>query len=144
MGQLIHELAHASHWNMSGAYYSIASDIVAESWARGVQWQLTRDIYGTYYDNCIEKLYARRKYTGIVEDLIDGNKTRYSYYYYSNDEYISSEKHYNDRVKGYTIRQIEDALQKTANWNFWKLKIISMYENPTENNIHATFDYWAY
>jgi hypothetical protein len=48
-GTTIHELAHASHWNMSsGGNYTNAEDVVVESWARGVQWELTNMKYSGY------------------------------------------------------------------------------------------------
>ena len=36
-GTTIHELAHASHWNMDRRGYRNSATIVAESWARGVE-----------------------------------------------------------------------------------------------------------
>jgi hypothetical protein len=39
-GTTIHELAHASHWNMDSDGYNNSETVVAESWARGVQWSI--------------------------------------------------------------------------------------------------------
>ena len=38
----IHELAHASHWDIDHSDFNDSELIVKESWARGVQWSLTR------------------------------------------------------------------------------------------------------
>ena len=141
-GTTIHELAHASHWNMSsGGDYTNSDDIVAESWARGVQWELTRMVYPNLnlrYD------YSRRAYTGIVEDLIDGIKESYSYYYYTEDDpWKSLTKHYPDRVQGYTIKQLEDALLGQRTWQGWKNNIKNLYNNGTENYLDNAFNHWA-
>lgn len=141
-GTTIHELAHASHWNMSsGGDYTNSDDIVAESWARGVQWELTRMVYPNLnlrYD------YSRRAYTGIVEDLIDGIKESYSYYYYTEDDpWKSLTKHYPDRVQGYTIKQLEDALLGQRTWQGWKNNIKTLYNNATENYLDNAFNHWA-
>jgi hypothetical protein len=125
----IHELAHASHWNMwrQGEDFDNSEKIVKESWASGVEWVLTRMVYPGYAN-----VYGRRKggssdpfflYTGVVEDMING---------------IGGY----DQVNGYSIRQIEDALQGQKNWNGWRDNIKNRYENATENNVDALFDFW--
>lgn len=63
---MIHETAHASHWNMDSWHYNHCDDVVAESWARGVQWELTRMIYTGYQPSYSDP------YTGVVQDMIDG------------------------------------------------------------------------
>ncbi|SEQ08485.1 hypothetical protein SAMN05444005_10633 [Flavobacterium urocaniciphilum] len=126
----IHELAHASHFNMKKTDFRDSEKIVKESWARGVEWELTRMTYPTY-----TAWFGRKKggstepssfYTGVVPDMIDG---------------ISSSSSY-DQVSGYTIRQIEDALQGKRNWNIWRDNIKNLHNNATENNLDALFDYW--
>ena len=47
-----------------------------------------------------------------------------------------------DQVAGYTIRQIEDALPGQLTWNAWKTNIKNLYNNATENNLDALFDFW--
>lgn len=125
----IHELAHASHWNMwrEGEAFDNSESIVKESWARGVQWELTRMVWVGY-----EPGYGRQKggssspfsnYTGIVQDLID-------------------ETNGYDQVTGYSIRQIEDVLRSKKTWNEWRDNIKDSYENATENNLDALYEYW--
>jgi len=109
--------------------------IVKESWARGVQRQLTRMIYSSY-----SPTYSRLDYTGIVQDMIDGNKTTRSYYHSKFDTY--SYKTYADQVSGYSIKQIEDALKGQKNWNGWRDNIKNKFNNGTENNLDAAFTYW--
>lgn len=131
----IHELAHASHWNMGHSDFNNTDLIVKESWARGVQRQLTRMVYSSY-----SPTYSRLDYTGIVQDMIDGNKTTRSYYHSKFDTY--SYKTYADQVSGYSIKQIEDALKGQKNWNGWRNNIKNKYSNGTENNLDAAFTYW--
>jgi hypothetical protein len=122
---VIHELAHASHWAMDRWSYFTCENIVAESWARGVERELTRMIYPGYKPwYCTAECAAPYSYyTGVVPDMID-----------ERDGY--------DRVKGYTIRQIEDALDGETTWNEWKTNIKNSYENETEDKLDALFEYW--
>ncbi|NOU17113.1 MAG: hypothetical protein HOO91_06095 [Bacteroidales bacterium] len=139
----IHELAHASHWKLVGGYsFSIAlQDIVAESWARGVQWEFTRRTYPSYQIS-----YGRLNYTGIVQDMIDGFgiKGTSNWWDYSLDKWGSPAyyKSYSDLVSGYTLKQIEDALQGQKTWNGWRDNIKNKYSNGTKNNLDAAFTYW--
>ena len=45
-------------------------------------------------------------------------------------------------VSGYTIRQIEDALDGQRTWDGWKNNIIGRYNNGTRTRLHETFSYW--
>lgn len=138
-GTTIHELTHASHWSMSsGSNFSNSEKIVKESWARGVERSLTRMVYSNY-----ETGYNRLRYTGMVHDALDGFKTRISTSYYTDSNpFTPLTRSYQDQVSGYTIRQMEDALQNQRTWNAWRDKIKSMFNNPTENNLDATFAFW--
>lgn len=117
-GTTIHELAHSSHWKMAWWTFQTVDERVAESWARGVQWELTRMVYPNYGN-----IYFGT-YTGVVEDMID------------------SDNSFGDNVSGYTIRQIENSLMYQKNWDDWRNKIINDYDNPTENNLPALFTRW--
>jgi len=122
-GTTIHEMAHASHYKM-GIEASGGGSIVKESWACGVQWSLTRLVYTNY-----ELIYNKENpdYTGIVQDMIDP---------------ISEEESEMDRVTGYTIRQIEDALIGQTSWEDWRDNILELYDNETETHLEALFEYW--
>jgi hypothetical protein len=116
-GTVIHELAHAAHWNMNSNGYNNAETILSESWARGVQWSLGNLEYSNY-----SPVYFTN-YTGVVQDMIDPL-----------DGY--------DQVEGYTIRQLEDALYGQTTWNDWRNVIKNIYNNATENNLDNLFDFW--
>lgn len=135
---VIHELAHASHWDMSRSNFDNSDPVVKESWASGVEWELTRMVYPFYY-----RPYSRFRYTGVVQDMIDGKKTTTSYYYWTNNNpWIELSKQYSDQVEGYTIKELEDALQGNKSWNDWKNNIINKYTNGTKTKLHDSFTYW--
>ena len=127
-GTVIHEIAHASHWKMDGSGYRNSDLIVAESWARGVQWELTRMVYNNYPGGPT----IRPNYTQVVVDMID----------FPTDNNYGSENLSQDNVQGYSIRQIEDALINQTIWDGWKNNIINKFHNATENNLDALFNYW--
>lgn len=116
-GTVIHELAHASHWNMDRSDFNDTETKVKESWARGVQWELTRMTYTGYRPSYFGD------YTGVIQDMIDG---------------VSGY----DQVSGYTIKQIEDAIIHQESWNAWNTNIKNKYDNATENNLDALFNHW--
>ncbi len=121
-GTAIHELGHTVHWKISSSvsdYYQ-ASDKVTESWARGVQWWLTRKFYSGYKPSYFGD------YTGVVEDMIDDDGSFKSY----------------DQVNGYTIAQIEQTLNGQRAWYDWKNNIKNKYNNATEPNLDQLFTYW--
>lgn len=128
----IHELAHASHWNIDHSDFNNTSDKVKESWCRGVQWELTRMVYFDYRGGGT----LRPDYTQVVVDMIDPNYPSSSF----SDNLTNGL--WNDNVTGYTIRQIEDALAGATSWDSWKNRIKSKYNNGTENNLDALFNYW--
>ncbi len=136
-GTTIHEMAHASHWNMDKNNYNNGDKIVLESWARGVQWALTRTVYPNY-----EPQYIRGSYTGAVQDLIDGMKIVQNGLFESNGNLETANAAYSDQVANYNIRQIEDALNGNRTWSGWRNKIFNSYNNLTKNNLNATFQYW--
>lgn len=124
----IHELAHASHWDMGRGNFNNTQTKVKESWARGVQWDLTRMKYAGYRGGATIRPY----YTQVVVDMIDGPR----------DDNNGSENSSEDNVSGYTIRQIEDALRGQRTWNGWGNNIKNRYNNATESNLDQLFDHW--
>jgi len=127
----IHELAHASHFSMVGAInFNISSSHIKESWARGVQWELTRMVYTDYRGALANREFPT--YTNVVIDMIDTQADN------PNNNGVG-EPH--DRVSGYTIRQIEDALNGAVTWNGWRDNI-KRYNNATRIHLDALFDYW--
>ena len=128
----IHELAHSSHFEMNGSNvyeFNKTSTKVKESWARGVQWVLTRMVYLNYEGGATSD-----DYTQLVVDMIDPN--------YSSSSRNLNNGLWNDNVSGYTIKQIEDALYEQETWSGWKDNIKRKYNNETEENLDALFAFW--
>ncbi len=124
-GTVIHEIAHAAHWNQGRWVFHDTDDYVSESWARGVQWALTRMIYGTSYVVGFSSDYP--EYTLVVVDMIDDEK---------NNTKVS------ESVSGYTLSQIENAMIGKKTWSSWRDHIKSKYNNSAENQLDALFSAW--
>lgn len=125
----IHELAHASNWNFDNGYFW-AEDRISESWARGVEWVLTRMIYPNY----LGREWTGNHYTPIVADMIDASVPRGGIR--TNWGFTDSR----DMVQGYTISQIEETLNNVRSWDEWRTRIFNSYNNVTENNLEALFN----
>ena len=133
----IHELAHASHWEMDRNVFRDTDTKVKESWARGVQWELGRMTYSNYRGGST----IRPNYTQVVIDMIDD---RAPLNQFGNTVNINngSENINQDDVTGYTIRQVEDAILNQKNWNNWRDNIKNRYNNGTKQNLDALFSHW--
>lgn len=127
----IHELAHSSHYELLGLNFFSVSTKVKESWARGVQWELTRMIYPEYKGGKFSKGF----YTTIVSDLIDDDFRSISEA--NNNGYVDI----NDQVDRLTIRQLEYSLENnTRSWNDWRDRLISIKGGyDYKNNITRLF-----
>lgn len=141
----IHELAHASHWNMSdqivGPYYTKfgASDLnLVESWATGVQWVLTRMEYPTYFG----RINGSKNYTNIVMDMIDDPGQIFFQPAGNGLFYTHGEGSPIDEVGYYSIVQLENALQNKTTLNEWKNNIYNSYGNPTKQNLETLFHHY--
>lgn len=144
----VHELAHVSHWEIgysTGQYvidYLADDPFLPESWATGVEHTVINRVYPASLVGSANFPYDRNRqdwtlqkiqtdsdgYTPIVIDMIDN---------FNQSSKNSSRP--NDRVSGYTLGQLEDALPSSyGNWWKWRNRIRSMYNNPAEN---AELDY---
>ena len=140
---VMHELGHASHWRNNQSNFNEADGIVLESFARGVQWLLTKSAYPSYSG----PQYRRQSYTGIVQDLIDG-------YGYKSSSCSSTwvdgslvttftTKSYYDNVTGFTPSQIEEAARHSRDWSSWRAYLVVQYPSVAPVlNIWSAFDYW--
>lgn len=81
----------------------------------------------------------------MMRDLTDGYKTvrTASYRDSGYDNPVSITREYYDRVSGYTIREIENALIGCKTWDAWKNRVKSLYSNKTDRQyVDEVFDYW--
>ena len=134
----IHELGHMVHWLFANNFqrpwvssYDFYDDIFCESWARGVQWALTRMEYPIYPGGDVLTTLG---YTNVVIDMLDENFDT------SNNGYDDSR----DLVSGYTINQVQDALYGASNATEWKNNLKNNYANSTEQNLDALFSAWGF
>lgn len=137
----LHELAHASHWNLvshTDYYYfqgSPSSYVVHETFAVGISYALTRLEYPLHKG----KLYDNPDYSNIIMDLIDnptmeGTSTNKKNKGWNNWQ--------GDSVTDYTIKQIQDALVGEKTLYGWRDNLKDDTNNATENNVNAVFDHW--
>ena len=149
-GTTIHELAHASHWEIGYSTGQFVVDAIfgdpclPESWAVGVEWKITNDVYvknkwlkqknyhlyKDYYQAfTISSIVGNEGYTPLVIDMID-----------TYNQGIYSKSYPNDQVTGYTLAQLEDALPGSlGSWWRWKTRLKDMYNNKTENHLDYLF-----
>lgn len=129
---VIHELAHAAHWRVvidgedsnRNSDYNYADDNMCESWAVGVQWYLTKDIYPTYKGRV-----PATNYTNVVMDLLDTSE---------NDSNTNGTV---ENITGYDIVAIQNALIGCSTWDEWKNNVKSLYTG-NQNDVENLFDYW--
>lgn len=135
----IHELFHAAHaTHCQNVKYKDVYDIVKESWARGASVNIANDIYPLFEKEC-----SRKRYTGIISDLMDNDSNiKFSYKVYKNDKEITKTYFYTDKVSGYTINQIESALYRSKSWNDFKINLKNLYNNATEIYLDDLFNDW--
>lgn len=122
----IHELGHAVHLELTGGFW--ADTKVCESWARGVQWVLTKMEYPNYIGGTQNNIY-----TNIIMDMIDDE---------SNNNYYGL-RGTKDQVSGYNIIEIQNSLLGVMSWDAWKNKLKNDYENSTEQYLESLFANWA-
>lgn len=129
----IHELCHASHWNHSKDQYDTRTDEmkkVRESLANGIAGYITSLLYPgwTGLDYGSDKYY-----THIIDDLIDTNTSPAKY----------GKKAPYDKVEGYSIKQIEDAVVGVESTNEWKQNLYTIdSSNSTRVYLTELFDIW--
>ncbi|MBO7438455.1 MAG: hypothetical protein J6U21_02130 [Bacteroidales bacterium] len=118
----VHEVGHCAHRGFGSSTYNNCSKIVKESWARGVSLYLARKLYPSHSVDYFGD------YTGVVEDLMDN---------------LDNNAKIKDKVSGYSIVQIENALKGAKTWNEWKNNLKNKYNNGTEIYLDDLFDTWS-
>ncbi|WP_412466722.1 hypothetical protein [Pedobacter sp. KLB.chiD] len=121
------------HWKIDHSHYNnndLATNMMAESWARGSQWFLTKMEYPNYPGGSV----YLPKYTNVVIDLVDANGS------FDNNGFSDSR----DLVSGYSMIQIQDALNGASNGTDWKNNLKDNYENNTKQHLDALFNAWGF
>ena len=154
----VHELTHAGHRNMDSGMFSTFHSgscnraVLSESWAEGVETIVTNDRYLSLANNYLatnrynntnlrlwndfrqtQTITDMNEYTPIVADLVD-NINQQALPSIPGTQPI-------DRVNGYNLNQIQNALNNCRDIDCWENKLRDNYNNPTENNLKELFDY---
>ncbi len=168
-GTTIHELAHAAHRKIdTPSYNNVVFDAYTNPCVSGCDdlgptgdnnrrlletWPTTVEIlfvldryrnklgitnYSVYLENGLENLqrqtvFDERYYTSVGFDLIDDLNQRQFY----NIPNLPV-----DRVSGYSITQLEEALVGARSWWQWRDNIKSKFDNNTEQFVDELFDNW--
>lgn len=168
-GTTIHELAHAAHWRVDpiswdslveqGYLFNFGSDNpgpagasarrLIESWATGVEIYLTNmryrrlgpnnynyksfQLYGINSGNLQNVSTSEKFYTTGIYDLTDGFNQRIGFG-------VTLNQLPNDRVSGFTMSKLEDALLGTTRWGEYKNKIIAFGGNSKD--VNTLFGSW--
>ena len=149
----IHELAHSAHYdNMRTNSWYFPKTIefynlpirLKESYAAGMDWHFQVKRYGSFYPYNKERLsgyYSSMGYTGLIQDLIDGNLM------YARD-YIKKTPD-GDQVSGFTINQIEKAFYKSYSWDGLKENLKKDYPSGKDGRSYTAtamdnlFKHWS-
>ncbi|MBR9854174.1 MAG: hypothetical protein GYB37_06280 [Algicola sp.] len=162
-GLVTHEMTHASHYRMDRGFFinikaaGCTLQTMAESWATGVETIITNNRYrgidsnyhatGSIGSNFPLNLYKSDKqnreirhgsnyeYTPIVIDLVDNYNQRIEF----NDPTRPM-----DRVKGYTLIQIQSSLDGTRGPHSWKQRLKNQHYNSTEGFVDELFNEYMY
>ena len=143
-GTTIHELSHASHWEIGYSTSQYVVDAIfsgkrlPESWATGVETVILDEIYGTNHSERKQHLRISDMtnggewdgYTCIVWDMIDTHNQRDNGQLFPDDD-----------VENYTLSQLEGALfYSPSSWWGWRDEIKNRFNNPTGNHLDKLFD----
>lgn len=144
-GTTIHELAHASHWDMGystlsyGLDYLFNKAIMPESWAVCVEHFITADIYNDSTYTSMQYIKTDDfydGYTALFIDLIDDHNQQQDYKNRGVTNYLDYPE---DKVNGYSLGQLEDALKDSYSLNTFKNKLKDNYKNSTEEFVNELF-----
>lgn len=161
-GTTIHELTHAQHSMVDrNSYDNLVRDAYTfpiqggavdnnkrtlETWARTVEIAMTLQRYKnqfgivnySYYKNGYvnyqyQTIFENNHYTSAGYDMTDNFNQRSVY----------GVAYPNDRVSGYTLKQLQDALVDARSWWQWRDNIKNKYDNPTEIYLDELFNNWT-
>lgn len=171
-GTTAHEIGHSCHRTLGVMMFSTSNWLIKESWANSVEWAYcnwkynignvsnfysatnvewfnTEDrLYLTYKNNNKHRGYA---YSPLFIDLLDNlpDNSSYKIDYLDNNGNVTSYSlyYFNENIKGYTLKNIQDALAMKG-WAADEDKalddirtyLVNEYNNPTENNIESYFN----
>jgi hypothetical protein len=145
-----HELGHQSHWKLNSWNLTFGQAIIAESWANFIEFIFTNQYYPNTADNQQWKDWNhyiwdetggenkneknRWKYTALFNDLLDNDNQRVRNG--GNTDFP------NDNVSGYSIIQLQKAVEKSRNLEQVRDYLRDNYINSSEGNLNDLFDFY--
>ena len=139
---MMHELGHVSHALKSPVNSILSLGIVNESFATAVEYYFTLPYYPNEVNHLIDQSRARTeagsddswKYTPFFIDMIDNTnqRTRNN----NNTDYA------NDNVSGYTLEQIQKALDRRTTIRGVCKYLQDNYSNSTRGNLDELADFY--
>lgn len=96
--------------------------------------KLLNDNIGINFRKQRQRVFEMTEYTPLVEDLVDNYNQAVEYSFLNPDPPI-------DRVRGYTLNQIQNALNNCRTIDCWENNLRNLYFNSTEGNLSELFDY---
>ena len=163
-GTTIHELSHALHSVLDrGSYDNIVRDSflstdsqvrnrnrrLLETWPTAVEILLTLDRYKTKFNKPSYSIYqnaTNNNYRNNYQTKTISSDNSYTPIGYDMTDNLNQRLFYNntfypvDRVEGYTIKQLEQALIGARLWTGWRDNIKNKYNNPTEIYLDELFN----
>ena len=141
-----HELGHQSHYKLNRWNMLNSSRILKESWANFIEFYFTRDYYYhnpkvnlnslssiPNYDAETIRSSTKSAYTQIFVDLMDD---------YNQLDNRPDLNRANDKVRGYTFGQIQQAVRRSQQLHHVRDYLKSNYNNPTEHHLDELFDFY--
>lgn len=139
---MMHELGHVSYALNSPVNVIASLGIVNESFANAVEYYFTLPYYPNAVRNMIDQSRTdierggddSWKYTPLFIDMIDNTNQR------TRNE--NSTDFADDNVSGYTIQQIQKALDRRTTMRGVRIYLRDNYTNATENNLDELVDFY--
>ena len=140
-----HELGHQSHWKLNQWNTTFSSRILRESWSEFIEYYFTREYYPNHpnvritsdfsipnYDADVIRSSTKSAYTHALVDLMDD---------YNQLEEKEGDRA-DDRVRGYTFAQIQQAVKKSRQLDQVRDYLRDNYYNATEDELDGLFDFY--
>lgn len=130
---MIHELAHASHWEeRKNKWHYKTSGKLKESWAVAVGNTLTKDVYPSVDNSSFTSMVTDGKglYTSVILNLLD-----------SQDESPRGNDYPIDKVEGFKLREVENELKNCGDLTDLRRLLYDHYPtNRTRHHLKTLFD----
>lgn len=140
-----HELGHQSHWKLNKWNITFSSRILRESWSEFIEYYFTREYYPDHpgvslafltsipnYDANEIRESTKSAYTQVFVDLMDDH----------NQLAEEGGDRADDRVRGYTFAQIQQAVKKSRQLDQVRDYLRDNYNNGTEGSLNNLFDFY--